>query len=117
MRGNEIGRATKAVAEAVLNRREELGWGLQDVANLLVAHGWPISVSSLSKLERGLRRIDIDDLVAIASVLELEPENLVGGIAEVTASDVLHDLVARQESLTTAFNALVERMDRVNGNG
>lgn len=51
--------------------RTARGLDLEDVSNKLVAIGWPISVSGVSKIELGQRRVDVDDLVALSQVLEV----------------------------------------------
>ncbi len=51
---------------------------LGDLSRALEEHGSDLSVSALSRIETGLRRIDVDDLVAICRVLGLSPNDLLG---------------------------------------
>ena len=51
---------------------------LGDLSRALQGHGSQLSVSALSRIEAGLRRIDVDDLVAICRVLGLSPNDLLG---------------------------------------
>lgn len=63
---------------------------LQDLESQLAAVGRRISFSGLSKVERGERRVEVDDLMAIALCLDVPPNTLllpagaVDDIVEVT---------------------------------
>lgn len=46
---------------------------LRDIEERLAGIGRPIQVAALSKIERGQRRVDIDDLLALAEALEISP--------------------------------------------
>lgn len=46
---------------------------LQDLERLLIERGRRISVSGLSKIENGDRRVDVDDLVALAVAMDVSP--------------------------------------------
>ena len=46
--------------------RRERGLTLGDLADKLKELGRPILLSALSKIEKGQRRVDVDDLVALA---------------------------------------------------
>jgi transcriptional regulator with XRE-family HTH domain len=74
-RGNEIGEATRAVGLAIGARRRGLSLTLEEVERRMPA-GHSLNPSSLSKIERGLRRIDVDDLAALGAALELHPADL-----------------------------------------
>lgn len=39
----------------------------------------PLAHTTVSEIERGARRVDVDDLVAIAAALEVLPVDLLGG--------------------------------------
>ena len=56
--------------------RREREMTLEDVAKGLAERGHTISDSALSKLERGIRRADADDLTALAAVLNVGPLEL-----------------------------------------
>ena len=52
-----------------------------DLAGLsarLTTVGWPIPVAALSRLENGNRRVDVDDLFALANALDVSPIALLG---------------------------------------
>jgi transcriptional regulator with XRE-family HTH domain len=49
---------------------------VQELSERLAALGRPILPSGLSKIEQGTRRVDVDDLVALADALETVPSRL-----------------------------------------
>jgi transcriptional regulator with XRE-family HTH domain len=49
---------------------------LREVSDRLARYGRPILPSGLAKIEKGDRRVDVDDLVAIARALGVNPERL-----------------------------------------
>jgi hypothetical protein len=52
------------------------GMSLRDLADELAKIGHPISADGLSKIETGKRRVDVDDLVALAIALDVSPARL-----------------------------------------
>ncbi|MFF1417465.1 helix-turn-helix domain-containing protein [Streptomyces sp. NPDC058280] len=70
-RALEIGPAGQHAARAVARLREARGWSQPQLADRLAAAGSVISKSMLSKVEAGARRIDVDDLVVLATALEV----------------------------------------------
>lgn len=75
-RGNPIGPTARTVAHNVKKIRQRKGFTLEDLSEALEDVGQPISNSALSKLERGIRRVDVDDLTALAAVLGVAPNDL-----------------------------------------
>ncbi|RVW05053.1 XRE family transcriptional regulator [Rhodococcus spongiicola] len=66
---------------------------LRDLAERMDAAGRRIAHTSLSDIENGSRRIDVDDLLALAIALDVSPATLLmpvaeGGEAEVEATGV-----------------------------
>ncbi|WFN94929.1 helix-turn-helix domain-containing protein [Gordonia sihwensis] len=57
---------------------------LRQLALKLEAAGHPIHYSSLSQMATGRRRIDVDDLVALADVLDVAPSDLLESSDSVT---------------------------------
>lgn len=49
---------------------------LEDVAHLVSYHGRPMGKATLSLIENGQRRVDVDDLMAFARVLKVTPMDL-----------------------------------------
>ncbi|MFF8839585.1 helix-turn-helix domain-containing protein [Streptomyces sp. NPDC015130] len=63
----EIGPAGAHVGEAVTRLREARGWDQEALGARLAAEGRPMSQPILSRVEAATRRVDADDLVAIAA--------------------------------------------------
>ena len=76
VRGNDIGATGAAVASNIARVRKSQQVSLQELEARLVALGRRISFSGLSKIERGARRVDVDDLMAIAVALDVSPLGL-----------------------------------------
>lgn len=67
----------KTVADNVRRIRDEVrGWSTYELSRKLGNVGRPIAPSALAKLERGERRVDTGDLVALAVVLGVHPSAL-----------------------------------------
>lgn len=64
-----IGPNGRAVSAKILLLRRKRGLSQGDLSKLLKATNRPFLPNVISKIERGERRIDIDDLVAIAAAL------------------------------------------------
>lgn len=73
---NEQEMTSVRVAANVREIRKARRLDLSDVSDRLDRVGQPISVSGLSKLETGSRRVAVDDLVALALVLDVTPSRL-----------------------------------------
>jgi len=65
------------VAENVRTLRKERGLDLADVAERMAGLGRPLSLNGVSKVERGKRGVDVDDLVALALALNVSPLRLI----------------------------------------
>jgi transcriptional regulator with XRE-family HTH domain len=76
VRGNDIGVTGKTVGENIGRVRRAQQISLQQLEDRLNRRGRRISVSGLSKIERGERRVDVDDLMAIAVSLDVAPNAL-----------------------------------------
>ncbi|MGW6915566.1 helix-turn-helix domain-containing protein [Kitasatospora sp. NPDC054939] len=72
----EMGPTSAAVAANVRRVRERRGLSTYQLARLLLDAGRAITPSAISKLERGDRRVDVDDLMALAAVLGVSPSSL-----------------------------------------
>jgi transcriptional regulator with XRE-family HTH domain len=75
-RAIELGPTGRTVKAQIRRIRERNGWSLQDLSDRLTEVGRPIVASGLSKIERGDRRVDVDDLVALAAALDTIPNDL-----------------------------------------
>ncbi|MGW2261441.1 helix-turn-helix domain-containing protein [Streptomyces sp. NPDC001780] len=70
-RPSEIGAAGAHAGRAVARLREGRGWDQREMTARLAATGRPLSQPVLSRIEAGTRRLDVDDLVALAEVLRV----------------------------------------------
>ncbi|MEV0963272.1 helix-turn-helix transcriptional regulator [Streptomyces sp. NPDC049910] len=74
----EIGEAGGRVAAQVVAHRQRRGWDQRALAQRVTDAGRPMSASVLGKVETASRWVDIDDLVALATALEVSPPDLLG---------------------------------------
>lgn len=79
---NPLGPAGHNVRRNVRRLREQRRWPYTELSERLAQEGRAIPVLGLSRLERGERRVDADDLVALAAVFGLEPGKILEPPAE-----------------------------------
>lgn len=72
----EIGATGETVRTNIANARKEQRLTLRDLAERLAENGRPLAHNTLSEIERGARRVDVDDLFAIAVALDIAPSAL-----------------------------------------
>lgn len=72
----EQGPSSERVAAAVLRIRRERGLSYAELARRLATLGHPILDTGLMKIEKGHRRVDVDDLMALAVALDVTPNLL-----------------------------------------
>jgi transcriptional regulator with XRE-family HTH domain len=70
------GPTAATVAANVKRLREQLNLGLRALAQRLADAGRPLTHTALDKIERGTRRVDVDDLMALAAALDISPATL-----------------------------------------
>lgn len=75
----ELGAVTRRVAANIQTLRKQRRIGLRQLSRDLAEHGRPIIPSSLTRAEAGQRRIDVDDLIALAVTLDTTPNRLLLG--------------------------------------
>lgn len=76
VRGNPAGITNRHVAQNIRAARQAIGMDLRTMSDGLEAIGRKLSTSGISKLENGDRRVDVDDLTAIAYLLRTTPAAL-----------------------------------------
>ena len=84
-------RASDRVREAVRYYREQRGWSLKTLEEKLGDDDGPnhvIKANSLWRLEQGERKVDPDDLVALAEALEVTPVDLLNGAPMVVSVEL-----------------------------
>jgi transcriptional regulator with XRE-family HTH domain len=72
----ERGPTAERVSRNVAELRERRGLSLAELSARLVLLGRPILGTGLHKIEKGTRRVDVDDLVALAMALGVTPTRL-----------------------------------------
>lgn len=82
----ELGPFANVLRANLSARRHELGLTAQEVADRTSHAMRPIGRSAVSEVERGARRVDVDDLVALAVALETSPIDLLTPLT--TASEI-----------------------------
>lgn len=75
-RPNELGPTGRALAANLARIRNALGLSTNRLAAILEDLGRPIAASAISKIEGGTRRVDADDLMALAVALDVPPAAL-----------------------------------------
>jgi transcriptional regulator with XRE-family HTH domain len=75
-RAIEIGDVGTQLATTVAELRKRRGWDQKRLAELVTEAGRQMSASMVGKIEGGGRRVDVDDLVALAFALEVSPARL-----------------------------------------
>jgi transcriptional regulator with XRE-family HTH domain len=95
------GPTAATVAINVRRLREGLNLGLRALAKRLADTGRPLTHTALDKIEREKRRVDVDDLMALAAALDVSPATLL--MPDVTPTPVKDKL-----SYRPAWDAPVE---------
>jgi transcriptional regulator with XRE-family HTH domain len=72
----EIGPTGETVRANVARVRKRQGLTLRDAADRLTDIGHPMAHNTVSEIERGARRVDVDDLMALAAALDVSPATL-----------------------------------------
>ncbi|MGA5472535.1 helix-turn-helix domain-containing protein [Streptomyces arboris] len=67
------GAAAEHTARTVAAEREARGWEQRELAERLTQAGRPMTQPIVSRIESGTRRVDVDDLVALAAVFGVSP--------------------------------------------
>ncbi|MFD3777345.1 helix-turn-helix domain-containing protein [Streptomyces sp. NPDC058612] len=76
----EIGEVGVRLATEVTARRQRRGWDQAELAARVSDTGRPMSTSVLGKVEAAARRVDVDDLAALARALDVEVAELLGDL-------------------------------------
>ncbi len=74
----QLGKAGDAARVNLARIRKMRGLSYAELARRLAQAGHPIVDTSLLKIEKGDRRIDVDDLAALAAALEVSAAMLLG---------------------------------------
>jgi transcriptional regulator with XRE-family HTH domain len=66
----------ETVSANVKRLRKDRNLGLRSLANKLAEAGRPLGHSAVDQIEKGTRRVDVDDLIALAAALDVSPITL-----------------------------------------
>ncbi|MCB0927097.1 MAG: helix-turn-helix transcriptional regulator [Mycobacterium sp.] len=72
----QVGETSLVVGKNCKRLRESLELTLAQLGERLAGVGHPMSTASLSELERGVRKVTVDDLTALAAALGVSPVGL-----------------------------------------
>lgn len=97
----EIGTTGESVRANVHLLRKERGLTLQDLSALMGDAGRPMARSAINEIELGGRRVDVDDLVALATSLGVAPTVL---LDNALAPPVLVTRAEVEEMIRTAVH-------------
>lgn len=72
----DLGPSGQRIRDNVKRLREAQGWSITRLAEQLKQNGSPIPRTALSRIESGHRKVDVDELVALAVALDVSPVSL-----------------------------------------
>lgn len=100
-RANELGPTGARLMENLKRLRESLPLTTEQLAErVTTVYGRPMRANTITKIEKGQRRVDVDDLMALALALETRPDALL------LPPTIAHDhLQLTEEKTTTAYHA------------
>ncbi|HEU0257534.1 MAG TPA: helix-turn-helix transcriptional regulator [Microbacteriaceae bacterium] len=97
VRGNPAGVTQEHVAANLRAARQAIGMDVRTAARLMTEAGRKLAASSISKIENGDRRVDVDDLTALAYILRTTPAALLTPPSEaVTLTGVPESFLAEE---------------------
>jgi transcriptional regulator with XRE-family HTH domain len=97
-----IGPIGEAVRVNVAAMRKTRGVTLRDLSEKMTETGHPMAHNTINEIERGARRVDVDDLVALAAALDVSPIDLLG----------IGDGPGRDSAETSLIIDLLRQIDR-----
>jgi transcriptional regulator with XRE-family HTH domain len=84
-----LGPAGRHLIASLQRQREAQGLGYKELAARLTALGRPIPAQGLRRIERGARRVDLDDLLALSRALGRPPITLVWPLGSAAEAEVV----------------------------
>lgn len=88
-----LGPVGETVRANIRRHRAVQGMTLRDLAARLTEAGHPMAHGTVSEVERGARRIDVDDLAAFATALGVSANDLLSERVEVVTRSEVEQLV------------------------
>jgi transcriptional regulator with XRE-family HTH domain len=99
------------VAMNLRRLRRHRGWTLGDACTEVRSLGWPIRVSTLSKIETGQRKVTATEAAAFCDLYDVTLDDLVGGAAD-ELDDITDGLV---DDAVIAWTDVCAARSRVDG--
>lgn len=81
------------IGERLRQLRMKHGWQQQELAEELDGIGWPMDRTAVAKIETGARNVSVEDLLALAAALGVEPSALLlprDDYADISVTPVLN---------------------------
>jgi transcriptional regulator with XRE-family HTH domain len=85
--------------------RQERGWSLERLAKEISDAGNPMTLNMISKIERGQRRIDVDELDAFAAAFEVPINRMLAPLSALTEVE-RDDLERKSQTLSDASEVM-----------
>jgi len=92
---SEIGEAGQRLAATLRRERNTRGWTTERLAQAVSDQGVPMTATTVTKIEKQMRRTTVDELVALAAALGLRPGALLLP-ADRSVSDEIRDFVSER---------------------
>lgn len=99
-----LGKTGRTVRDKVKEVRELRHLTLRDLSERMGQGGHALSIATLSEIERGKRRVDVDELAALAKALDTDMYRLLGGGIALDDDLGLSDEAAEIIDLVTALD-------------
>lgn len=109
----ELGPVGEALTRNLKHLREARHLRLDDLADLLAQAGRPLSKTTLSQIETGGRRVDVDDLVAIALALRVDIADLLASASTSRFRDDVEHAEAELAALRRQWGAFTKAQSLV----
>lgn len=111
----ELGESGQTVRDNIARVRREQRLTLRDVADRLAETNRPLAHNTISEIERGARRVDVDDLVAIAIALDVSPNTLLTPWGQ--DNELVVKLTGARPQSLRDFTSFLEGMRSLRGTG
>lgn len=95
-------------ARRIAHERTSRGWSYQALSDIMGQIGVPIDKSSIQRIEKGERRINVDELVAFAMLFRMPTDQLVQDEDIVDARDVRQNYKKWQTAVAALNRAEAE---------
>lgn len=112
-RPSEIGPVGLFVGETVARLRGDRGWDQRSLVERLAAAGTAMSQPILSRIEGGARRVDADELLALAAVFHVVVADLLPPTGEVAVAVPTSRVTRADDSTGPVGSALADDIEQL----